>query len=263
MRSAKSGIVTRRNAEKVAETVEFYRRNEVVSTFEADRYGTARGRLRLTLQNDMALELMRGTADPLLEIAGGSGRFSRQFASQKRVVTVVDASPAMLESNRSSLGSAAAKVTHLVGLAGELPLKSESFQTLFCVDMFSHIRKPQPIVHEMARVLRRGGHLVVNFTNRSSLMGIGATFFSNPLRRLLGRMGVYSTYHRARGFLRLIDSAGFRRLRTTGLFLIDPRLYRFEFGKKFSRRALALERWASRKDCPPLYEQIWVKAERL
>lgn len=247
----------------MVETVEFYRRDEVVSTFEADRYSTARGRLRLTLQNEMAQALVVGTADPTLEIAGGSGRFSRQFAAQKRDLTVIDSSPAMLKANRFSLGSAAAKVTHLVGLAGELPFKSSIFSTLFCVDMFSHIKEPQPILHEMARVLRRGGHLVINFTNRSSLMGIGATYFSNPLRRLCGRMGVYSTYHRAARFLGLIESAGFRRVRTTGLFLIDPRLYRFEFGERFFRGAIALERWVSRKNFPALYEQIWVKAERL
>lgn len=247
----------------MADTVEFYRRDDVVSTFESDRYSTARGRLRLTLQNDMARELMSGTADPLLEIAGGSGRFSRQWAAQKRALTVVDASPVMLRSNRASTPNPNTGAGYVVGLADSLPFKSESFSTVFCVDMFSHIREPQPIVHEMARVLRRGGHLVINFTNRSSPMGLGATLVSNPLRRLFGRMGVYSTYHGARRFLRLIDLAGFRRLRTTGLFLIDPRLYRFEFGEKFFRRALALERWATKKDFFLLYEQIWVRAKRV
>lgn len=245
---------------KVADTIEFYSRPEVVKTFEEDRYTTSRGKIRYTLQNEMALGLLSGTADPMLEIAGGTGRFSRQFAKMGRNLTVLDSSPAMIEQNQKSLQSMGYTIPFYQGVAQALPFDSGSFSTVFCVDMFSHISDPKPIISEMSRVLKPGGHLVINFTNKSSLMGIGAAYVSNPLRRALGKLEVFSSYHPARAFLSELDRVGLKRERTTGLFFIDPRLYRFEFGDALAKKILKMERFMSAKDCPLLYEQIWVKA---
>ena len=247
---------------EVSDTVEFYRRGEVVKTFEADRDSAPKGRLRWELQTEMMLDLLAGPEDPLLEIAGGTGRFSRQFARAGRELFVFDASREMICSNRAGLEKEGKVVPFTQGLAQQLPFKSASFGTVFCVDMFSHIADPEPIIREMARVLRPGGQLIINFTNKSSLMGLGAGFISNPLRRLLGKMEVFSTYHWSGRFLKMMDEAGLWRLRTTGLFFIDPRLYRFGFGRKFFTFAKKMENWMSRRDCRFLYEQIWIKAIR-
>lgn len=246
---------------KVTPTVDFYRRDEVVSTFEADRYSSARGELRYELQNDMALRLIAGTKDPLLEIAGGTGRFTRQLVGMGRDVTVMDSSWAMIQSNRhSQQNSFAHKISFIQGLAQNLPFKSNTFGTIFCVDMFSHVEKPEPIIMEMSRVLKVGGSLIINFTNKSSAMGLGASFISNPLRTLFGKMEVYSTYHWSKVFLGHVEKDGLEIETKTGLFFIDPRLYRFEFGPRFKKRVIQFETWVSRKKCRFFYEQVWLKA---
>lgn len=248
------------NKKRVADTIDYYRREEVVRSFEADRYSTLHGKIRYELQNEMAFELLKETDDPILEIAGGSGRFSRQFVKQGRELCVIDASWNMIKSNRDQLLKQQGNASFVQGTAEKLPFKPESFSTVFCVDMFSHIENPQPVILEMSRVLKGGGHLVINFTNKSSLMGLGASFVSNPLRRLFGKLDVCSTYHWSRRFLKNIDQAGFKRIRTSGLFFVDPRLYRFNFGTRFMDLACKVERWMSRRDCRFLYEQLWVKA---
>lgn len=245
------------------ETVDFYRSEKVVGTFEEDRYSTPRGKLRYQLQNQMFLELINGTSDPVLEIAGGTGRFSRQFAAMKKDLVVFDASIAMLTKNRGGISESASHPLYVQGLAQTLPFASDTFGLVFCVDMFSHIRDPEPILSEMSRVLKKGGQLVINFTNKSSLMGLAASCLSNPLRVLLGKMDVFSTYHWSGRFLKFIKSNGISLNRTTGLFFIDPRLYRFPFGPRMFQVLAAMENWMSRQNCRFLYEQVWIRGTKV
>lgn len=244
----------------VADTVEFYRRPEVVNTFEKDRYSTPAGQLRYELQNEMFLDLTSATADPILEIAGGTGRFTRQFVAQGRKVFVMDASMAMIESNRGQEALKGSGTQFVQGVAQHIPFPDNTFGTVFCVDMFSHIKDADPIIREMARVLKPGGHLVINFTNRSSLMGLGATYISNPLRKLFGKLSVYANYHWSGDFLKTARAEGLTPVVTSGLFFIDPRLYRFWFGPKVFSLFKRMEQWFSRTNCRFFYEQVWLKA---
>lgn len=245
---------------KVADTVEYYRRSDVVSTFEKDRYSTPSGMLRYTLHNEMFKELTTDIKEPILEIAGGTGRFTRQFSDQRRKIFVMDASLTMIKANKENQSVIENKVGFAQGLAQNLPFKDSSFGAVFCVDMFSHIAEPEVIIKEMVRVLKPGGMLVINFTNKSSLMGLGASFVSNPLRKLLGKLSVYANYHWSRDFLNHISSSGMTFQRVTGLFFIDPRIYRFKFGNTLMKLFLGIERWFSRRNCRFLYEQVWIKA---
>lgn len=245
------------------ETVDFYRSEKVVGTFEEDRYSTPRGKLRYQLQNQMFLELITGTDNPVLEIAGGTGRFSRQFTGMKKELVVFDASIAMLTKNRGGISESASHPSYVQGLAQTLPFASNTFGLVFCVDMFSHIQDPEPILSEMSRVLKKGGNLVINFTNKSSLMGLAASTFSNPLRIFLGKMDVFSTYHWSGRFLKLIRDKGIIFNRTTGLFFIDPRVYRFPFGPRLFQALTAMENWMSRQNCRFLYEQVWIKGTKV
>jgi SAM-dependent methyltransferase len=47
------------------------------------------------------------------------------------------------------------------GYAEGLPFPDASFETVLCTEVLEHVEKPQQVLHEIARVLRSGGHLIL------------------------------------------------------------------------------------------------------
>jgi SAM-dependent methyltransferase len=47
------------------------------------------------------------------------------------------------------------------GNAMALPFQSSSFDTVLCTEVLEHVPEPQKVVHELSRVLKGGGHLLL------------------------------------------------------------------------------------------------------
>ena len=92
--------------------------------------------------------------DRVLDVAGGPGALARAVLGSVASVTVLDASPALLEHVPEA-------VTRVAGRAEQLPFAAAAFDLVTCVNSLHHIDRPARALDEMARVLAPGGRIVL------------------------------------------------------------------------------------------------------
>ena len=92
----------------------------------------------------------------VLEVGCGTGHWLRLFCGSGIRVTGLDASAQMLaKAKAQARGAALAQ-----GFAERLPLTSESFDRVFCINAFHHFHDKVAFLTEARRVLRPGGLLM-------------------------------------------------------------------------------------------------------
>ena len=119
----------------------------------------------------MAVELLAlGPGDRVLDLACGTGAFTREFAgivgAGGRAVGL-DAAPAML-ARAAAATPAAAGVDYVLGDAGELPFGDASFDAVCCFAALHLFAAPWRALDEMTRVLAPGGRLALLASCRTS-----------------------------------------------------------------------------------------------
>ncbi len=114
----------------------------------------------------------------ILDIGTGIGLLPLLLSEDgAKQIVGIDISPEMLELAEylrlSRGGEAAARVTFRLAPAHALPFRDESFDAVTCRLVLNHVRRPERIVREIARVLRPGGVLIL-----AELLGV-----DNPVKR--------------------------------------------------------------------------------
>jgi ubiquinone/menaquinone biosynthesis C-methylase UbiE len=114
----------------------------------------------------------------ILDIGTGIGLLPLLLAEDgAKQVVGIDISPEMLEQaeylrlSRSS--EASARATFRLAPAHALPFRDEQFDAVTCRLVLNHVRRPERIIKEIARVLRPGGIVVL-----AELLGV-----DNPVKR--------------------------------------------------------------------------------
>jgi SAM-dependent methyltransferase len=67
--------------------------------------------------------------------------------------------------NLSSSFQFSYKLDHKLDVIGDimsLPFRSEVFDTVVCTQVIEHVPEPQKLMHELSRVLKRGGYLILS-----------------------------------------------------------------------------------------------------
>lgn len=96
------------------------------------------------------------TVGKLLDVGGGTGRVTQLLAAHVEQVVLVDETAAMLrESQNKGL------CCTVTSQAERLPFAADSFERVLVVDALHHFAHQRQALHELARVLRPGGRLVV------------------------------------------------------------------------------------------------------
>lgn len=97
-----------------------------------------------------------------LDVATGTGEFARALAPHVSSVVGLDATDAMLEKGKSFVQQhGIANITFQKGVVEELPFKSGTFDIVASRYAFHHFADPKPVLAEMTRVCKTGGHLIV------------------------------------------------------------------------------------------------------
>ncbi len=97
----------------------------------------------------------------ILEVGCGSGHWIARMKEAGHDIWGVDLSLGMLQQARAKYGA-----SHLVqGTASMLPLRSQSFDLVFCINAIHHFARPQDFVREARRLIRPGGALAVTGMN--------------------------------------------------------------------------------------------------
>ncbi|MBW2421901.1 MAG: methyltransferase domain-containing protein [Deltaproteobacteria bacterium] len=97
-----------------------------------------------------------------LDIATGTGEFARALAPHVAKVIGLDATDAMMEQGKKFVEEAGiSKVSFQKGIVQELPFEDETFDIVSSRYAFHHFADPKPVIAEMARVCKKGGHVIV------------------------------------------------------------------------------------------------------
>ena len=103
--------------------------------------------------------------DAVLDLACGTGNFSREFAravSDTGLVVGVDASRTMLERAATEMGDADVGNLALIRASGEqLPFRDDSFDAVCCFAALHLFAEPFVALGELTRVLAPGGRIAI------------------------------------------------------------------------------------------------------
>lgn len=143
------------------DTVEGYR----VWSATYDQPGNGLFEIEEPIVHDILSSLPPGAA---LDAACGTGRYAAYLAARGHRVIGVDSSPAMLAHARTRVPQAEFQPGDL----HELPLPDEHVDIVVCALALVHVPDLRPVIAELARVLRPGGHLVITDVHREwTLLG--------------------------------------------------------------------------------------------
>lgn len=228
----------------------------------------------LSYYHRQELETAVGWADRLgartvLDAGCGPGRLTLRLLADGKDVVSVDVSRMMLRTLRDfarSSGHADLKEVH--ASAAVLPFSTGSFDLIVCTEVLEHLpRFPQDglsMIGEMSRVLRPGGHLVLEFPlvahsllRRLPQSTVPWSSFANPkwesvprpslrfqrrfwrseVERLMRRSGFSIV---ARRFIRVIPSGYVQR--TPALAKLDSLLERIPLARSLGREIVVVAR---------------------
>jgi SAM-dependent methyltransferase len=97
-----------------------------------------------------------------LDVATGTGEFARAIAPQVSSVIGLDATQAMMEQGKKFIAQARiGNISFQKGIAQNLPFEDESFDIVASRYAFHHFADPKPVIAEMARVCKVGGHVII------------------------------------------------------------------------------------------------------
>jgi ubiquinone/menaquinone biosynthesis C-methylase UbiE len=105
--------------------------------------------------------------DDLLDMGCGTGRFTVPLAERVKSVSGLDLSPMMLATARKKLADRGLAADLREGDMAALPFPDATFDVVVCMLAMMHIPRTdrQQVFHEVARVLRPGGRLVLGVKN--------------------------------------------------------------------------------------------------
>jgi SAM-dependent methyltransferase len=196
------------------------------ATYEAERH---HGYHRLI--DELELQLIRryGAGRDVFEAGCGTGLLLRQAAEVARSAMGLDLS-------RGMLGAAHGRGLRVVqGSLTDVPLRSASVDLVYSMKVLAHIPPIERALAELGRLVRPGGHLLLEFYNPYSLRYL-AKRLGGPARIADGTTDHdvftrYDTAEKARSYLpadlELIGVRGVRILTPTSQVFAVPAMARF------------------------------------
>ena len=168
------------------------------------------------------LPLVEGRRAQVLEVGAGSGRDSVALAEAGATVFVLDYVPSSLATARRVAEAAGREVLLVCGDATMMPLRSGCMDVVFHQGLMEHFRDPLPLLEENRRVLRAGGHLLVDVPQRYHIY----TLVKHVLIRMGKWFAGWETEYTIGGLERLIGDNGFRVVRSYGDWMVPGFFYR-------------------------------------
>ena len=143
--------------------------------------------------------LRHGRDREVLEVGCGTGLILQRVAPHARRAVGLDLSPGMLSVAKSR------GLDVIEGTVTSLPFPDASFDTIYSFKVLAHVPDLSTALSEMARVVRPGGKLILEFYNRQSLRWLVRQL------RPAGRIGterteddVFTRFHSLRELRRML-----------------------------------------------------------
>ena len=155
----------------------------------------------------------------VLEVGAGTGRDSLELARRGARVFTLDYSDQSLRLMRDVAGD---ELEIVCGEALALPFADASFDVVFHQGLLEHFRQPLDLLRENHRVLRPGGHLLVDVPQRYHYY----TVMKHALMAMNRWFAGWETEFSARELSSLMRGAGFEVVGSYGSNLFPPVWYR-------------------------------------
>ena len=219
------------------DVAEFY--DEEAISYD-DRFDSSAGQYIHNRQLSIVLDQLGDIeGKTVLEIAAGTGRFTRELSSRGAEVVVVDISEEMLQQNRSKTPNA----SFLRGTASHLPLADETVDACLTVNALNHIPGHWDVIADAHRVLKPEGTFLANYPNLLSNR-LPIALYVNRRNRNVGG-GVYTKWFSVFEVKSRLRETGYEVETTVGDRLVPV--------KVFSKITIPLAQITERlADKPPL-----------
>jgi 2-polyprenyl-3-methyl-5-hydroxy-6-metoxy-1,4-benzoquinol methylase len=126
----------------------------------------------LEKEREFILDRSMPVSGGILEIGTGKGHFALALAKRGFAFTTIDISEE--EQSVAKLNMQYYKLENNVNFrienAQNSSFSDRSFDVIFSVNVFHHLEKPQEVLNEIARLLRRGGKIVLSDFNAKGLV---------------------------------------------------------------------------------------------
>jgi uncharacterized protein (TIRG00374 family) len=179
--------------------------------------------------------------DVLIDIGCGSGVQIKEIGKTEYALAIgIDVN---LNAIRFARQRSLPDTEFIIADSQYLPIKSSRADKIICAEVIEHLKKPQNLVTEITRVLKKGGAVAITTPNDRSVWGIYEFLWD-----MIGRGRNYGDTH-----LRFFSDSGLRsyfpeysECRTQSLFFISPVFALFnrktllEIGKQLDGR---FEKW--------------------
>jgi ubiquinone/menaquinone biosynthesis C-methylase UbiE len=110
----------------------------------------------------MIAELPVSPDAKVLDIATGTGEFARALSPKVGSVVGLDATDAMLEKGKKFVDKAGIRnISFKKGMVQDIPFGDATFDIVSCRYAFHHFADPKPVISEMVRVCKPGGHIII------------------------------------------------------------------------------------------------------
>lgn len=158
----------------------------------------------------------------VLEVGAGSGRDSLDLAAEGARPVTLDYTLEALRIVRDLAGRSGAPIDLVCADCTRMPFRDEAFDVVFHQGLMEHFRDPSALLSENQRVLRPGGHLLVDVPQRYHLYTV--------MKHILIAMGRWfagwETQYSIGELEQLVEHHGFRVRHRYGDWMVPGLLYR-------------------------------------
>lgn len=146
----------------------------------------ARKRMALAFEYLDAEQVPAGAS--VLDLGCGPGVIAEKLLARDFFVTCVDFSAELLQRARSRLSveGHSERVRFFQGDAQSLPFEDDTFDVVVCIGVISWVESPSLAMHEIARVLKPGGVLIITAINKFSVEALDPLVVWRKFARVTG-----------------------------------------------------------------------------
>jgi SAM-dependent methyltransferase len=158
----------------------------------------------------------------ILEVGAGSGRDSIELARRGARVTVIDYVGSSLGVVARNASGAGVTIRLVCGDGTRMPFDEGTFDVVFHQGLMEHFRDPGPLLRDNRRVLKAGGHVVIDVPQRWHIYTLGKKILIALDRWFAG----WETEYSIRELERIVQEQGFRVTRRFGDWMVPGFFYR-------------------------------------